>query len=148
MKLYYSGLLITVALLVASPALAEDGRDGRIPPPPPQHPMMATTTPDGRPLPGRQNMGSTTNPGIGWGDRRGEHRDIMASSTERIGTSTPPKAVLRGMFNQMMNFFGKGEKEHETSTPAREDNEASSTPSQPPQAVIQFLQNFFGRFFH
>ncbi|MBY0473099.1 hypothetical protein K2Q00_02320 [Patescibacteria group bacterium] len=164
MKFHYSAVLITATLLIAPTAFAQEDR-GNTPPPRPQPKNIqlfirhegsdnmrreeGSTTIEHRPMM-RANIGSTTNPGIGWGDdRRDERREMMASSSERFGTSTPPKVVIREKIKHMLSFFNKDEKRSSTSTPPREDTESSSTtPQKPPQAAIQFLQNFFGRFFH
>lgn len=121
-----------------------------------------TTTPDGRPLPPRGErdrehmMGTSTNPGLGWGDRRGENYDehMMGSSTRErmMGSSTEERPGIGNFFRSMFGIFRKHDA---SSTPPRMDGEdgmmasssveASTTPPRP--AVMKFFQNFFGRFF-
>jgi hypothetical protein len=104
-----------------------------------------TTTPDGRPLPGAHNMGSTTNPGLGWGDKRGENH-MMGSST-MMGSTTPPHGI-RGFFKGFFDFFG-GKHQDATSTAsgtppmgATADNEQGGG-----HGIGQFIQDFFGHLF-
>lgn len=103
----------------------------------------STTTPRERPLPPRDHMmGSST-----------QHEIDMEN-----GTSTPTEHPRGGIFARLFNFFS-GKHDNSSTTPpqqtrAGETSEASSTEvtstgqPQPPRPVIEFLQNFFGRFFH
>lgn len=102
--------------------------------------------------------------------RSQEREHMMASSSEYMeGTSTPPRPGIPGF---VVNFFkrifgGPHDNGNASTTPPEMrgelngeghagdmeasttiDIEASSTPRTPPQAVIQFFQNLFSRFFH
>lgn len=129
-----------------------------------------STTTEHRPMmqphPEARNA-SSTKPNRGWGLDRGEGRPMMESSTENKmwiehGTSTVPhRGPTASFFAHFLNFISD-KRDSGTSTPplsppriegevtASTTSEDTSTQERrpPPQAVIQFFQNFFGRFFH
>lgn len=177
----YKAVIIGTLLLAAPLAFAESDRGRPMMPPPGMHMRTEadvrmeldddrpTTTPDGRPLPPRGErerdrdrehmMGSSTNPGLGWGDRRGENYDehMMGSSTRErmMGTSTEGRPAVRAFFARVFHFLGKPEAtstievdaDAEVTHSTDSGQAATTTPKGPaPRAVQEFFQRFFGWF--